>query len=324
MFTPWVDLEAPERLLAQLQLAEPFVQAQVAARLEGLDGLPMTEEQLSRQVLEFEAWKHATMVSAGVFPKRYFGWFDGKGDTRHDEFRMQEVVIQCRQTINAWSEERGSDVRVTDSEIAVTFLAEGAAIRFGRDDLHPVYDVGLDDIASGVTEYAGLLSALNHQIGVDLRHDAPLSFEEAIVGTALMWIWEKDIANRESSGAVSAMAADLQFIVGSLVYNSGILHDRSTWLAIRDLQSASLVWDRSERNKARKWALPVWEPSTIALRLETEGYPPQGTDWLASLHVLQRYGAWVALHTFTDVFDEEGNFARELGAAGPLPSVLND
>ncbi len=316
-FTLWVDAQAAERLAARLQLESPFVREQVASRLEGLAGLPMTEEKLRRQVIEFEAWKRDTMVSAGVFPKRYFGWFDGEGDTAQDEFRMQEVVIQCRRTINAWSAGRGSDVRVTDSELAVTFIAEGAAVWFGEDDRHPVFDVGLDDIASGTSEYAGLQTALNDGVGVDLRHDKLLSFEEAIVGTALMWIWEKEIANRKSGGAVPAMEADLQFIVGSLVYNSGILHDRSTWLAIRDFSSASLVWQKSERNKARKWALPVWEPTSIGTRLEEEGYPRQGTDWLASLHVLQRYGAWVALRDFTEVFDEQGNFAGEFGAAGP-------
>jgi hypothetical protein len=317
-FTPWLDPLAAERLAQHIALADPFIEAQVASRLAGLAGLTRTEDELRLEVVEFEDWKRDTFLSSGVFPKRYFGWFDGQGGTAEDEWRMQEVVIQCRRTINAWSEDRGSDLRVTDSEIAVTFIAEGAAVWFGNDNLHPVYDVGLDDIHKGQAEYGVLLEQLNTAVGVDTRHDKQLTFEEAIVGTALMWIWEKDIANDDAGGAIPRMEADLQFITGSLVYNSGILHSRSSWLAIRDFTAAQLVWDKSERNKARKWALPVWEPTSLPVRLEHEGYPDQGTDWLASLHILQRYGAWVALRDFTDVFDDEGNFAREFGAVGPL------
>ncbi|HJN76090.1 MAG TPA: hypothetical protein QGF58_19315 [Myxococcota bacterium] len=144
-----------------------------------------------------------------------------------------------------------------------------------------------------------------------LARDMDLS--EAIAGTALMWAWEKDIAarklRRSGEAALETRPLDEQFVIASLVYNSGDPHGPLRWQQILAFDTAQVVWDKSEANARRRWRLPVVEPSTaLSLLASGRDYPEQGTDWLAMMHVLQRYGAYVALERFTDHF-EEGFFS---------------
>ena len=39
---------------------------------------------------------------------------------------------------------------------------------------------------------------------------------------------------------------------------------------------------------------------------------PQPTGWLSVYNVMQRYGAWVALHELTDTFDAEGRWQEAM------------
>jgi len=311
--------------------------------------LPMSAEDIERTVIGYEAFKAESFVTSGVFPKRYFGYFDGKYDTAPLEGRLREATARSVAVIDAWQEEHGAAVRVTDAEVAVTFIAEGGALWLGTekekaDALHPVLDVGLDDLASGLRDLDALQARLDAELGTGLRElvvwvdrgvdppegvvgrlqtrdeSGPLAYlarratlEEAIAGTALMWLWEKEIAAGKLAATDAAplhsRSLHQQFIIGSLVYNSGLLHNSERWAMIEDLSSGEWLARTSERNAKRRWALNVLPPARALTWLVGGGqYPEQPTAWLAAYHVLQRYGAYLALERFTDTFDEAGAF----------------
>jgi len=308
---------------------------------------PVDAERIRRQAIQWEAFRMERYVSSGVFPKTYFGFFDEGWDTAAHEGTMRETVGCTRGIINAWQTERGSPVRVTDAEIAVTFVAEGGALLLSTqqahmNDLHPVMDVGLDDLASGLGDYQSLLDGLDQGCGTDLRGTvvytelgmrpvgatdrlaAPegqwawlvrnATFREGIVGTALMWIWEKEIAARKLVASDRAPMAerglDEQFIIGSLVYNSGILHSESSARSIARFATGERVHRDSESNAHRRPRLNLLPPSGLLAELLSEGqYRSQPTSWLAVYHVLQRYGAWEGLRRFSDVFDADGMYS---------------
>ena len=72
---------------------------------------------------------------------------------------------------------------------------------------------------------------------------------------------------------------------------------------------ADLLVEISDRNAARRPRLNVLKAADALEELTAGGdYRDQGTSWLARYHILQRYGAYVALMRFTDVFDKAGNF----------------
>ncbi|MBW2258082.1 MAG: hypothetical protein JRI25_26260 [Deltaproteobacteria bacterium] len=287
-----------------------------------------------------------------MFPKRYFGYFDGKYDTAPLERRLRDATARSAEVIDAWQEEKGVPVRVTAAEVAVTFIAEGGALWLGAekekaDALHPVYDVGLDDLASGFRDLDELQARLDAELGTGLRElvvwvdrgvdpppgmvgrlqtrddSGPLAYlarritlEEAVAGTALMWLWEKEIAAGKlaaiGAAPMESRSAPQQFIIGSLVYNSGLLHNSERWTMIEELSSGEWLARTSERNAKRRWALNVLPPARATSWLAGGGqYPEQPTAWLAAYHVLQRYGAYVALERFTETFDETGAF-REM------------
>jgi hypothetical protein len=292
-------------------------------------GLPLGADELRRTVFGYEAFKLATYATAGVFPKRYFGYFDLKWDTAPDERRLREVVHGAVGTLNAALHEQGSPVRLTDAEIAVTFLAEGGAILLREDqaklnDVHPVYGIGLDDLASGVKAYPALVARLDAQFGTSLhtvviwREGTPylarnFTYEEAILGTALMWTFEKERAERmlRDAGRQGLEARDLddQFILSSLVYNSGVLFDDSRIAQLRRFETAGYLAGVSQANAHRRGALPVEPPPHALTALLASGeYPVQLTSWSAVYHVLQRWGALAALERFTEVFDAHGMF----------------
>ncbi len=308
--------------------------------------LPVDAERIRRQVLDWEAFKLERYVSSGVFPKTWFGYFDLAWDSADRERSLRGTTVCTRRIINSWQEERGSPVRVTDAEVALTFIAEGGALLLREqqhmaDRLHPVFDVGLDDLASGLGDYQGLLDGLDEGCGTDLagtvlqtepgvtpegalgRLQAPddrwawlvrhASFREAIVGTALMWIWEKEIAQRKllASGRQPLHQRDAaqQFVLGSLVYNSGLIHAESTAQQLLRFQSGGYLYERSEANARRRPRLNLLAPGPLLEELLSQGsYREQPTSWVAVYHVLQRYGAWEGLRLFSDVFDAQGMF----------------
>lgn len=235
---------------------------------------------------------------------------------------LKRTTRTCTEVVNAWLIEEGSGLRVTDQEILVTVLAEGGALWLGDNrPLHPVYDVGLDDIASGSADLQDLAGRLDEALGTRLSagHDN-YSLEEAIAGTALMWVWEKQIAERklrqQGWAPLMGRGLDEQFVISSLVYNSGDPHSPRRWAQLMQFETAQVVWDKSEKNAQSRWRLPLVHPDkALDALISGQAYPQQGTDWLAMMHILQRYGAYVALSRFTEHFDEDGMLPRE-GVAG--------
>lgn len=319
--------------------------------------LPMTAEEIQRTVIDFEGFKLQRYVTSGVFPKRYFGYFDGKYDTAAYERRLRSAVSRATRIINDYQRKQQSPLRVSDIEIAVTFIAEGGAIFLReRQDLleamHPVMHVGLDDVAMGFSDLPGLQKLVDQGTDTDLggligwlpkgaaavapptkvpgnlrwlKHGngkaGPhaylkryMTFEEAIVGTALMYIWEKEIAAKKVA-AIKARPLhqrplDEQFVLSSLVYNSGILHVPARWKMIREFSTGRWLFQTSERNATKRWRLNVAEPKGSLQQMRSGlNYPDQPTAWLAVYHVLQRYGAFVALRRYSDFFDAHGAFA---------------
>jgi hypothetical protein len=288
---------------------------------------PLDAARLRRQVIQAEAFKVETFVATGVFPKRYFGYLDEQWDTAAAERRLKATARKAAHACNRWLENIKAPFRVTEQELVVTFLAEGGAVLLRErqaqlDSIHPVKDIGLDDIAHGFVDLAPLVSLLDEEVGTHLGeivtwHDGTPSlsrnfvFEEAIAGTAAMWVWEKQIAEKKLLAAGRASLAtrplDEQFVITSLVYNSGVLFEEKTIGRIRALDTGAYVWDLSEANKVKRWPLPVLDPkASLELLLGGAAFPAQLTSWSAAYHVLQRYGAYVGLTRFTDAFDERG------------------
>jgi len=319
--------------------------------------LPMNTREIERMVFQYEAFKLKVYVSSGVFPKRYFGYFDCKYDTAPIEKRLKKTVHEAVVVINRYQEEQSDPVRLTDLEVAVTFIAEGGAILLReRQDLlkriHPVSQIGLDDIASGFADLPGLQELLDRELGTDLqglvgwqsgsqrragvmppdgfvswvRHgngeQGPfpyirryMTFEEALIGTALMYLWEKQIAARQllRKGVKPLQQRNLreQFLISSLVYNCGLSHDPENWERIGDFETAATVFRISQENSHRRSRLNVTESGTaLTGLLAGEDYAYQPTSWLARYHILQRYGAMEALLRFTDYFSSAGEFVQ--------------
>src|SRR5205823_3069253 len=144
-------------------------------------------------------------------------------------------------------------------EVAVTFIAEGGAVllrekQASLDDIHPVTDVGLDDIASGVARRKDLAAALDKALGTRLadivRFDdggatltRKMRFEEGIAGTALMYAYEKDLAAQKLGADIGALTLDQQFVAASLVYNSGLVFTSTSRAHIEKLATADELHD---------------------------------------------------------------------------------
>ncbi len=298
--------------------------------------LSLSPDELRRTVIDYECFKLETFTTSGVFPKRYFGYFDEKWDTAPYEQVLRETVHASVAIANEFLRERDSAVRLTDAEIAVTFIAEGGALLLREkqqelENIHPIYGIGLDDIATGFSKYKDLVSRLDARLGTRLadvvvwQGGQPLlnryfRFREAIAGTALMYVYEKEIASRKLKEAGRTPLSDLplrdQFIVGSLVYNSGNPHDAERLRMIATFSTADYLWRVSEKNRSRRALLNVL-PANLSIPelLQLGDYPEQATSWNAVYHILQRYGAYVALKRFTDVFDGGDMFAKSGGPA---------
>ncbi len=341
------------RDLGEPDLAEAY-RSNVVGNLEAKAALkpPLTlsAETLQHTVLDYEDFKLRTYVSAGVFPKRYFGYFDLRYDTAEAEIVLRDTTMCAVQIINAYQEEKGRDIRINDAEVAVTFISEGGAILLREQQqwmnrLHPIMDVGLDDISKGQAAYPGLVATLDEACGtkmVELVQYTPaggppppgaisradirgreyekwgwftreMTFKEGIVATAFMWLWEKEIAQRKliAAGSPPLHTRDVtdQFIIGSLVYNSGIVHSASTHRAIRSFTTGAYLYKRSEANAHRRQRLNVPPPDDLQAEIAgTFAYREQYTSWVAVYHIMQRYGGWKALHLYTDVFADDGSF----------------
>jgi len=294
----------------------------------------LTVEEIQRTVIDYEVFKLRTYISSGVFPKRYFGYFDGKWDTAEQERTLQRVVHGAVGVINTFQKAAKSPVRVTDAEVAVTFLAEGGALLLGSrqdllGDVSP-FAVGLDDLGKALLRRTTLARHLIRKTGANfgdvigyrdgvqfLRRN--LTFEEALVATAFMWVDEKMIAadklRASEAQELAELTLDEQFVTGSLVFNSGLVFSANSRALIVQLATGSELRRVSLANAETRWLLPVLDPLAARERIRAgHGYPEQLTSWSAMYHVLQRYGAYRALRACTDLFDDGGMFRIMVGA----------
>jgi hypothetical protein len=318
-----------------------FVLAAIEANLadKRAQGLSLTADEITRTVVRFELFKFRTYVSSGVFPKRYFGYFDRKGDTAAREAELRDVVRAAVDEIDRYQRGRKKPVRVSCAEVAVTFIAEGGAIllrenQSALDAMDPVHDIGLDDIESGFAAHPELVRRLDARLHTSLasvvggweptplnllrsvaglRPLRPMTFREGLAATAVLYLYEKEIAAgrlwQRDRVELMSLPLDEQMVTASLVYNAGILFSRERVRQILTFRTGRYLDTLNESLGGKRRRLPVLPPLRArALLVDLRRYPEQPTSWSAVYHVLQRYGGYIALQRFGNVFDGDGQF----------------
>lgn len=294
-------------------LARKLVSKREGARFDG--------ETLARTGVRYEAFRIAAFRDAGVAPKLYFGFLDGQGATARYERALLQVSAKLAPILNDYAQKHGLAVRVSAKEIAVTHLAEGGALLMTGDiarieTVDPVFGVGLDDYRIGFARFPGLIARLDKAFGSHLsalkgvREDR-MTFAESVLGTGVMWLYEKDLAEQkliaEGRPSLAGLAPDQQFVTASLVYNSGLLFSAERVAQIVDFATGAYLADISERSAPKRPRLPVMTPQDAdAWLAEGKATPDQPTSWNAVYHVSQRYGAWVAIARFSSAFTDQG------------------
>jgi len=327
------------------------LEAKRRLRAGQLGPFPLTAEELLRTVVEYEIWKLRTYLLSGVFAKRYFGYVDRKWDTAAEEETMLRLAADVVAAINAYQEERGRPTRLTDLEVIVTYLSEGAALYFREwyslierpeeRSINLYAHHGCDNIGAAVERYGALVRSLDGRFGTRLG-EAPsrggvneiggtyrglgrnVTFTESIVANAIMFLFEKENARRRLAKRVDQESAAgwpsphleaydgaEQFVITSLVFNTGMAFPWRWVREVRDFAAIEHLHEVSEKNEATRALLPVdRSPAEAFARLEAKGYRRQPTSWQGAYHVLQRYGAYVALRDMTDYFDASGRWKR--------------
>ncbi|MEQ1670435.1 MAG: hypothetical protein ABL893_06225, partial [Hyphomicrobium sp.] len=178
----------------------------------------------------------------------------------------------------------------------------------------------LDDYRIGFQRYPGLLADVDKTFGsnlttISVAREGFMTFTETILGTAVMYLFEKEIAENkrlaEGRPSLSTLPLDEQFVHASLVYNSGILFSDERVRQMMAFDTGAYLVDVSERSAPRRQKLPVIFPSGAdALLAEGKPLPDQPTSWNAVYHVMQRYGAWIALSKFSQYFTADGALTR--------------
>ena len=274
------------------------------------EGVTFDTAILVATTVEYEAFRIATFRTSGVAPKLYVGFLDRRGRTAAYEAKLFDISTRAADLLNAHARKRGLTFTVTAKEIAVTQISEGGALLLTADfanvdQSHPVYGVGLDDYMIGFKRYPGLLAEVDAAFGTKLsalkgtRADA-LTFTETILGTAIMYLYEKDLADQklkaEKRAPIASLPLDEQFVHASLVYNSGILFSDERVKQMLAFDAGAYLFDISERSYPKRPKLVVMPPDKAdAWLAEGRSLPEQPTSWNAVYHVLQRYGGWVAL-----------------------------
>jgi hypothetical protein len=307
------------------------------------EGVSFNTPSLISTGVEFEAFRITAFRNSGVAPKRYFGFLDERGKAAAYETNLKAVATRIAPILNAYAQKKKLGVTVTPKEIVVTHIAEGAALLLSTDfhlvdSVHPVSGVGLDDYRHGFKQYEDLVAEIDAAFKSRLAAiaDNPerpranailgggpvrrmerylgvvsMTFEESILGTAVMYLWEKVIAEqkRRADGrpSLATLTLDEQYVQASLVYNSGILFADVRARQIMAFDTAAYLFETSEKSAPKRQKLPVLLPEAADALLERgEALPNQPTSWNAVYHILQRYGAWVALTRFANVFTADG------------------
>jgi hypothetical protein len=284
-------------------------------------GYVITADKLIRHTIQYSGFKIDTYLSSGVAPKQYFGFLDEIGDTAYYERILRQTVIDVVRITNDYAQRSELKTRISEKEIIVTFLAEGGALllttpELSPDKVHPVRGIGLDDLKSGLNKYPSLIDEYDRFFGSKLKDfllfqiagravvTRPMTFKESILGTALMYLYEKEITaekmNDEWHEDLMTLPLSQQFISTSLVYNSGILFSKERVEQIEQFATGDYLAKINQESNRKK--LPIYTPEVALQRLKNgEQIPQQLTSWNAVYHVLQRYGAWVAIERFAGV-----------------------
>ena len=278
-------------------------------------GATFSPSDIENRTFGYELFKLKTYLSSSVTPKLYFGFFDEQGDTAEYEKIVRLTISKAVKVINDYAILKHLPVLLTEKEIAITFLAEGGALLLtdGKDNINRVhiYEIGLDDFRIGLAHYPGLVNELDSECGTKLGKLTftvagkrillrPMTFREAILGTAIMYLFEKVLTYHKYSAVhkelFSNLTLDQQFVYTSLVYNSGILFADERIEQILRFETNRYLYDISELNAKKRGRLPLVDPSDSAKQLQrTSSYPSQFLSWNAVYHILQRYGAWRAV-----------------------------
>ncbi len=313
-----------------------------------MEGVPFTAPILISTGVEFEAFRVTSFRNSGVAPKRYFGYLDERGRAAAFETKLKAVAARVAPILNAYAARKELGVTITPKEIVVTHIAEGGALLLSTefyhvDSVHPVSGVGLDDYRRGLNAYADLVTEIDTTFGTKLGKIAAnperpsanailgagvvrrlerilgivsMTFEESVLGTGVMYLWEKAIAEEklrtESRASLNTLPLVEQYVRASLIYNSGILFDDERVKQIMTFDTASYLFETSEKTAGKRKRLPVLSPEAADALLDRgDSLPPQPTSWSAVYHILERYGAWVALTRFTNVFTPDGNIVPD-------------
>jgi hypothetical protein len=307
------------------------------------EGVSFNSQTLISTAVEFEAFRITSFRNSGVAPKRYFGYLDERGRAADYEKKLKVVANRIAPVLNAYAVKKQLGVSVTPKEIVVTHLAEGGALLLSTDFyiadwVHPVSGIGLDDYRHGLKQYADLVSEIDTTFktrlgaiadnperpranailggGVVRRLErylgvVSMTFEETVLGTAVMYLWEKVITEEkrhaEGRSSLGTLSLDEQYVQASLVYNSGIFFADERIKQIMAFGTASYLVETSEKSAPKRPALSIMSAELADALLERgEALPQQPTSWSAIYHILQRYGAWVALSKFANVFTPDG------------------
>lgn len=308
------------------------------------EGLTFSTKTLLTTAVEFEAFRITTFRNSGVSPMRYFGYLDERGRAATYEKKLKTVATRVAPILNAYAAQKKLGVTVTPKEIVITHIAEGGALLLSTDfhlvdSVHPVSGIGLDDYRSGLKQYADLVSEIDTTFKTRLTTIAAnperpsanavlsdggvrrlerylgivsMTFEETVLGTAVMYLWEKviceDKRRADSRPSLATLSLDEQFVQASLVYNSGILFADERAKQIMAFDTAAYLADVSEKSAPKRTKLPVLTPEQADALLERgDPLPRQPTSWNAVYHILQRYGAWVALTKYANIFTPDGS-----------------
>ena len=298
----------------------------LAKRASQAEGVQFSEATLIGTAVRYEAFRITAFRNSGVSPKRYFGFADERGKTAAYEKTLKDVATRIARLLNTYAEKNGLDITVTPKEIIVTHIAEGGALLLTTeianiDRVHPVMGVGLDDYRIGFQRFPGLVDEVDKTFGTKLAilsgaKEGTMTFTETILGTAVMYLYEKELAAKkrlaEKLPPLKTLSLDAQFVQTSLVYNSGILFSEERVKQMMSFDTGTYLYETSEATAARpvnpRPRLPVILPGAADVLLsEGKPLPHQPTSWNAVYHVMQRYGAWVALAKFSDHFTASGD-----------------
>lgn len=291
------------------------------------EGASFDINALITTTFSYDAFRISAFRNSGVLPKLYFGFTDRHRRTAAHEKALLVVAARVVPILNAYAERNKLGFSVSAKEIVVTHIAEGGALLLTTafaeaDHIHPVLGIGLDDYRIGFQRFPGLTSEIDAAFGTKIsalkgaREDT-MTFTESILGTAVMWLYEKDIAERkllaEGRPSLSKMSFDEQFVLSSLVYNSGILFSDERVKQILAFDTGDYLTETSERSAPKRPRLPVMTPEAADVLLANgQPFPEQKTSWNAVYHILQRYGAWAALSRFSDAFAQDGAVLKRL------------